>query len=71
MASENVELERSIYADWERGDFSSAEWADPEIEFVFADGVHPSSWKGLAEMAGAWSEFSLSSWQEIRLKAEE
>jgi ketosteroid isomerase-like protein len=68
--SENLELVRSIYADWERGDFSSAEWADPKIEFVVADGIEPGVWSGITGMAAAWHE-ALSVWEEIRVETDE
>ena len=70
MASENVELVRSIYADWERGDFSSAEWANPEIELVLAGAPEGDRWKGLAAVGEAWFEF-LRSWEDWRAVVEE
>jgi ketosteroid isomerase-like protein len=68
--SANLDLVRSIYADWERGDFSSSEWADREIEFVFADGPSPGRWTGLAGMAKAMREW-LSAWEQARAEAVE
>jgi ketosteroid isomerase-like protein len=52
--SENSDLIRSIYARWERGDFSSVGWADAAIEFSFLDGPEPGRWIGIEQMAAAW-----------------
>ena len=65
MSRENVELVRLILAAWERGDYSSADWADAEIEFELADGPAPGSGKGLTGMAETWRSV-LTAWQEMR-----
>jgi ketosteroid isomerase-like protein len=70
MSSANLDLVRSIYADWERGDFSSVEWADPEIEFAFADGPEPGRWTGLKEMSGRYGDW-LRAWKDFRAEPEE
>jgi ketosteroid isomerase-like protein len=68
--SANLDLVRSIYADWERGDYSSAEWAHPEIEYVRAEGPAAGTWTGLAGMAEGVRDF-LSAWEHYRVEAEE
>jgi hypothetical protein len=68
MAS-NVELVRALHAAWERGDFSSVDWAHPEIEFAIADGPAPGSWTGLAAMGQAWREY-LSTWEAYSIGTE-
>jgi ketosteroid isomerase-like protein len=70
MSRENVEVVRSIFADWERGDFTVTEWAHPEIEFVVADGPSPGRWIGLTGLADSWRDF-LSAWEEVRQDPEE
>jgi ketosteroid isomerase-like protein len=68
--SANLDLVRSIYADWGRGDFSSSEWADAAIEFGFADGPEPGLWRGREEMAQRYGDF-LRGWKEFRAEAED
>jgi ketosteroid isomerase-like protein len=70
VASANLDLVRSIVSAWERGDFSSTGWAHPEIEYVFADGPSPGTWRGLAGMAEGEREF-LRPFVDFRTEAEE
>jgi ketosteroid isomerase-like protein len=70
VASENVDLVRAIYAEWERGDFSSTEWAHSDIEYVMIDGPTPGSWRGVAGMTESWRGF-LSAWEEFHSVVEE
>lgn len=70
MSQENVEIVRSIFAAWEQGDYSSAEWAHRDIEFVYADGPDPGSWKGLEAMAKANRNW-LQAWEEVWQVGEE
>jgi ketosteroid isomerase-like protein len=70
MASANLDLVRSIRAAADRGDYSTAEWAHPEIEYVFADGPSPGSWKGRAGMTESFRDF-LGAWKDFRAEVEE
>jgi ketosteroid isomerase-like protein len=70
MSSANVELVRSIYATWERGDFRSADWADPGIEYVIPEGPGFSTWKGIAGLVEGFRIF-VSAWDEYRVVADD
>jgi ketosteroid isomerase-like protein len=68
--SENLEFVRSIFAGWSEGDFSAADWADPEIEFVMHGGLTSGEWEGLEEMGEAWATM-LRAWERLRAIPEE
>jgi len=69
--SRNVSLVLTIYASWERGDFSSADWAHPEIEYVSDDPLLPlRRTTGVAGMARIWRNW-LGAWKDIHADADE
>jgi ketosteroid isomerase-like protein len=68
--SANLDLVRSIFNGWGRGDYSSSEWAHPEIEFVSADGPSPGSWRGLAGMRESVRDFQ-DTWEGFRSEGDE
>jgi ketosteroid isomerase-like protein len=70
MPSPNLDLVRSIFANWERGDFSSVDWAHADMEFVGVDGPEAGSWQGLANIGEGWSTF-LGTWVEYHAEADE
>ena len=68
--SENLDLVRSIYAAWERGDYSASEWAHPEIEWVIADGPDPGTWAGVPGMAEGFRS-SMGVFKDVRAEVEQ
>jgi ketosteroid isomerase-like protein len=65
----NVDLVRSLYTGWERGDWSAVEWAHPEIEFVVADGPSPGAWRGVAGMVEGYRQV-MNAWEGYSARAE-
>jgi integrase len=60
-----VALVRSIYADLGRGDFTSVDWANPQMEYVLMDGPSPGTFTGLTEIASGLREMP-SLWKDPR-----
>ena len=70
MSQENLDLVRSILTAWESGDLNSADWADPNIEYVIADGPAPGGWKGLVGMAEG-ARANVETWEDLRFELAE
>jgi len=56
---------RSLRLAWDRGDFSTTDWAHPEIEYVIVDGSSRRRSTGLSGIAAAWRDF-LADWEDWR-----
>jgi len=65
MSKENVAIVRAIYAAWEQGDFSSVDWADPEIEYTMP-GPDARLYHGIEDMSRAWADW-LRAWKDYSL----
>jgi ketosteroid isomerase-like protein len=62
---ENLDVVRSIHADWERGDFRRVDWAHIDIEFIRLVEFDPDRTEGIAGMASAWRRW-LDEWEDFR-----
>ena len=62
-----MEIVRSIHRAWEKGDFSSADWADPDIEYSPPHERRLS--RGVTEMGRRFGEW-IAAWENLRVSAE-
>src|SRR5436305_480385 len=69
-ALDRSDLESSIVAAHARGDYSSSEWAHPDIEYSIVGGLFSGDWKGRAAMARAAREL-FSTWKGHRSLVDE
>jgi hypothetical protein len=67
VVSANLDLVRSIYANFDREEHSSA--ADPGIECVIEDGPEPVTLTGPTAMEG-WLRDFLAAWEGLRVEVD-
>lgn len=70
LENTNLNIVRSISTAWERGDYSSTEWADSDIRFVIADGPEAGLSTGQDGLAPSLQEFG-NAWDEYHSRVEE
>jgi ketosteroid isomerase-like protein len=70
VPSVNLDLVRSIYAAWERGDYRSLEWAHADMEYRVADGPSPGTWTGVEGMTEAFRDI-LAAWEDWGVVADD
>jgi hypothetical protein len=63
--SANLDVVRSIHAEWKRGESRRVDWARTEIEFVRDIESDPDRTEGIVGMASAWRRW-LDAWQDFR-----
>ena len=72
MSEENVEVVRSIYAEWARGNFWTGDHLDPDVRFTWVNPIlapRPET-RGLAELSEGMREF-LKAWEGLTATAEQ
>jgi ketosteroid isomerase-like protein len=65
MSRENLEVVRSVYEQWARGDFSDNSAFDPDVEFELVDWPHTGRSRGVDAMWATWST-ALAAWDDFR-----
>jgi ketosteroid isomerase-like protein len=66
--SENLDLVRSIFANWERGDLGGTAGLNSDIAWEYVGGPEPRSGTGLAAMAGPMRDW-LYAWERWTIEA--
>ena len=69
--STNLDLVRSICANWERGEFRSTAWMHPDIEIVWSRWISPVTTKGVGEAVELFRDEVLSTLEAATFETEE
>jgi ketosteroid isomerase-like protein len=72
MSEENVEIVRRLFAEWERGNFWTGDYFDPDVRVTWVDPIlapRPET-RGIAELTEGMVDF-LGTWDRLTATAEE